>query len=309
MVAAIMLVSPRPAALDASRIEQGIARIETAAGTGSGFLVSPRRVVTASHVVGGEHRVTVMVAGEVLDGIVSAADPDVDLAAIDLPETVGSSFELRQEPPAVLDEVYAVGAPLGGDTSVTRGIVSAISDSMIQTDAAVNPGNSGGPLLDGDGRVAGVVSAKRRDAEGVGFAVPVNVLRQFLGEAPMQPPAQVPGNQPPSSASGNVGPPSPEAKRNSESGQAWWPLAVLGACLGVGGWIGATALGRRRVRRTGRDDIVVTLGRSRRVAPSQPPPDLSPPIVIGQAAAGGTSAIDPEGSWRTNRELPKERDQ
>ncbi|WP_088890336.1 HhoA/HhoB/HtrA family serine endopeptidase [Leptolyngbya ohadii] len=161
------------------RIEQG---------TGSGFIVSQDgRVITNAHVVEGASTVKVTLKdGRTLDGRVVGIDPVTDVAAIklsaaDLPTvTLGNSEDLIPGQWAI-----AIGNPLGLDNTVTAGIISATGRSssqvgipdrrvrFIQTDAAINPGNSGGPLLNDRGEVIGINTAIRANAQGLGFAIPI----------------------------------------------------------------------------------------------------------------------------------------
>jgi S1-C subfamily serine protease len=161
------------------RIEQG---------TGSGFIVSnDGHVVTNAHVVEGADTVVITLKdGRTFDGKVVGTDPVTDVAAVkieatDLPTvTLGSSKNLTPGQWAI-----AIGNPLGLDSTVTAGIISAIDRSssqvgipdrrvqFIQTDAAINPGNSGGPLLNDRGEVIGINTAIRADAQGLGFAIPI----------------------------------------------------------------------------------------------------------------------------------------
>jgi len=129
-------------------------------------------------------------------------------------------------------EVFAVGAPLGTLT-VTRGIISGHRDSgglqLIQTDAAVNPGNSGGPLVDDTGHVVGLVVSKVLSAEGIGLAVQSSDLRRFLDGATVG--AATPLGSHPRPASGLATP--------------WWSLSI--PALGIV-WLVVTRSRPLRVR-------------------------------------------------------------
>jgi S1-C subfamily serine protease len=163
-------------------------------GTGSGFIVSDDgHIVTNAHVVEGSDRVRVTLKdGREFDGQVIGTDPVTDVAAIkieatDLPTvTLGSSEDLTPGQWAI-----AIGNPLGLDNTVTAGIISATGRSssqvgvpdrrvrFIQTDAAINPGNSGGPLLNDRGEVIGINTAIRANAQGLGFAIPIETAQRI----------------------------------------------------------------------------------------------------------------------------------
>jgi len=159
---------------------------------GSGFLVDATgRIVTCLHVVRPLRKATIKLAsGDIYDSItIKAFDERRDLAIIqiagfDLPSVrLGDSNEVKQAEPVLL-----LGAASGLQGSITSGIVSAIRDlpdgfKVIQTDAAANPGNSGGPLVNARGEVIGVLGFKLRDSEGQNFAMPVNYARGLLESA------------------------------------------------------------------------------------------------------------------------------
>jgi serine protease Do len=163
-------------------------------GAGSGFIISQDGlIVTNHHVVEGATEVTVTLAGkEEYAAKVIGRDPKTDLALVritpkgSLPAVaLGDSDALR-----VGETVVAIGNPFGLNNTVTAGIVSAKGrvigagpyDDFIQTDASINPGNSGGPLFNLRGEVVGINTAIVPQGQGIGFAVPVNMLRSLLPE-------------------------------------------------------------------------------------------------------------------------------
>ncbi len=163
-------------------------------GSGSGFLIDREGfILTNHHVIESAERITVTLAdGRAFRGEVIGTDPAIDVALLkiagsrDLPEApLGNSDELR-----VGEWVCAIGNPLGYVHSVTVGVVSFIGrklfdaslDDYIQTDAAINFGNSGGPLINSRGEVIGINSAISSRASNIGFAVPINQAAGILAQ-------------------------------------------------------------------------------------------------------------------------------
>lgn len=188
----------------AERVRPAIVQImvENAAGRGSGSGVLFRddgHILTNEHVTQGSKRLTVVLAdGRRVDGEVIGKDADTDIAVVKIdggpyPTAIlGTATLLRTG-----DACIAIGSPLGlaGGPSVSVGVVSALGRSveaegqllydMIQTDAAISPGSSGGALLDRSGAVIGVTTAiavSDAGAEGVGFATPIDIARSVAGE-------------------------------------------------------------------------------------------------------------------------------
>lgn len=158
-------------------------------GQGSGFIIDPNGIIlTNAHVVSGADTVSVTLKdGRTFKGDVRGIDEPSDLAVVkidgqNLPVApLGNSSELQ-----VGDWAIALGNPLGLDNTVTLGIISSLNRSsasvgipdkrldFIQTDAAINPGNSGGALLNWQGEVIGINTAIRAEAQGIGFAIPID---------------------------------------------------------------------------------------------------------------------------------------
>ncbi len=177
------------------RVAPSVVHITAGRGTGSGFIVAPDGyVLTNAHVVDGRREVRVTLQeGSELSGALVGMDASTDIAVVrvlasSLPAvTFGDSAALR-----VGQLVIAIGNPLGFQSTVTTGVVSALGrtlrapdgreiEDVIQTDAALNPGNSGGPLVDTHARLVGVNTAMAPMAQGICFAVPAATARWVAG--------------------------------------------------------------------------------------------------------------------------------
>ena len=174
---------------------------QTQQAQGSGWVYDANGdIVTNAHVAAGAKSISVQFwNGKTYHATLVGADPSTDIAVVHVsapdsqlfPLTVGDSSKLE-----VGDGVVAIGSPFGLSETVTSGIVSALHRSIeglthftipdsIQTDAAINHGNSGGPLLDTEGHVVGMNSQIRSDSggnEGVGFAIPVNTIHSVVSQ-------------------------------------------------------------------------------------------------------------------------------
>ncbi|MEP7194505.1 MAG: trypsin-like peptidase domain-containing protein [Actinomycetota bacterium] len=169
------------------QVSDGVVRIETTAcnggGVGSGFLITPDLVATVAHVVDGAVSIVIRADGVTTTGSVVGIDKAADLALVQTRNALGGHvFALDASQPEVGTDVGAIGYPLAGPESLVKGSISGLGRTinvnesslagLIQTDAAVNPGNSGGPLLAVDGTVVGLVDAKEAGANGIGYAIP-----------------------------------------------------------------------------------------------------------------------------------------
>ena len=185
------------------KVEPSVVTISHDQGTGSGVVWSKDGVViTNAHVVGDVRDVEVaFFDGRRADGRVRATDPDTDLAVVDVERKDLEPATFQEELPAVGELAVAVGSPLGFQNTVTAGIISGVHREipgsaqqdirslvdLIQTDAAISPGNSGGALVNGRGQVVGINVAyipPEQGAVAIGFAIPgataVDVVGQLL---------------------------------------------------------------------------------------------------------------------------------
>lgn len=170
-------------------------------GLGTGMIVSDNGfILTNWHVAGDRYSkcYVTLDSGKVSNGTVVWADKDLDLAVVKISASnlkyikLGDSDNIK-----IGEKTYAIGNPIGVEfqRTVTSGIISGINrtvkiddekgssymEDLIQTDATINPGNSGGPLINSKGEVIGINTVKITEAEGIGFAVPINIVKPIIG--------------------------------------------------------------------------------------------------------------------------------
>lgn len=169
-------------------------------GLGTGFIVTEDGYIVTNQHVAGEKNSTCYVTledGRNFKGSVVWADVDMDLSVVKINTSNLSYLELGNSTNIkIAQTVYAIGNPIGYEfqRTVTSGIISGLDrtikieeddrnyymEDLIQTDATINPGNSGGPLIDSNGKVLGINSVKITSAEGIGFAIPINIIKPII---------------------------------------------------------------------------------------------------------------------------------
>lgn len=183
--------------------DKGRGRRVAVQGLASGVLISADgKVLTAAHVVQAAHRVAIeFISGDVVDAKVVASDPPADVALLQLERVPADAVVAKlgdSDQVQVADQIFVVGAPYGFSHTLTVGYISARRQpatgseelalaELFQTDAAVNEGNSGGPMFNMNGEVIGIVShilTQSGGFEGMGFAVTTNTARLLLLEQP-----------------------------------------------------------------------------------------------------------------------------
>jgi putative serine protease PepD len=205
--------SPEPVARTTSaispvyqRVKDGVVEVQTSVAaqggaTGSGFVIDEEgHIVTNQHVVDGAQSVTVRFSdGTEVQATVVGTDPSTDIAVLDVDRPSSELTPLSFAAAGSLqvgDAVIAIGSPFGLEGTLTSGVISALGrdiespngftiENVVQTDAALNHGNSGGPVLDDQGRVVGVAAQIRSESggsDGIGYAVPGDTAQRVARE-------------------------------------------------------------------------------------------------------------------------------
>ncbi len=188
LISAVPLAAQPDMSAALARVNDSVFTLKAGDSVGSGFVVTPQGdALTCKHVVGTAPEVAVTLAnGETAKATVAAVDEARDLALLKLDRTGLPAVVFS--PSALLKpgtRVAAVGAPLGLQNSATEGVVSALDREVkgqkyLQIDAALNKGNSGGPVINAEGQVVGIASATVQEASNVGFALPSEAVLEFL---------------------------------------------------------------------------------------------------------------------------------
>ena len=254
----------------------GVVRIDTVScggqGVGTGFLLSPTLVATVNHVIDQAAVISLEANGQHTTGTVIGADPATDLALVQTAQPLpGHVFSLATAPPPVGTRVAAIGFPLGQPITFTQGGISGLDRSipingttrsgLIETDTPLNPGNSGGPLIDPTGAVVGLVDAQLTQANGIAYAVPAAQASPAFATWQRTPQAT-----PPASCADAKGPSADSTPQIDATGPASGPLGALATYftgINTGDYAAAYAvLGPRLQHNSSPSDYARTLATS-----------------------------------------------
>lgn len=190
VVMAIVLAISLPVSaieFNAEEIYESVFVIYSGKSLGSGFSVGKNCIVTNAHVIDDMQDVTIKsYAGIEYKAFVLGIDPRKDIAVLGVRDVEFPYLIMAEEEFINIgDDIYAIGAPKSMAYTLTKGIISSKEREMdkstyIQIDAAINEGNSGGPLLNNKGQVLGMNTLKISDSEGIGLAIPINIISEYI---------------------------------------------------------------------------------------------------------------------------------
>lgn len=190
MVAAILFASILPAGaigFDAEETYESVFVVYSGTSLGSGFAIGENCVITNAHVIGDADNITIIsYGGAEYAAALLDVDENEDIAVLVIKDAIFPYLVMADiSTMKTGDDIYTIGAPKGMAYTLTKGTISAKEriirgKSFIQIDAAINEGNSGGPLLNDVGEVLGMNTLKMGDSEGIGFSIPTDRIENFL---------------------------------------------------------------------------------------------------------------------------------
>jgi len=169
-------------------VTSAIVRLKTESGSGTAFFISDRHILTNAHVVNDENIVNGFIGDHParceFELIASGEPLGLDLAILELlSEAEHSYLNLSNTEPSVMDDIIVVGNPANLGISFAKGMISRITEKEYQLDVSVNPGNSGGPVLNQAKEVVGVISYLVKEVQGTGFSISLEALKTFIEKA------------------------------------------------------------------------------------------------------------------------------
>ena len=192
VLAAVLFASVLPAnaiGFDAEEVYKSVFVVYSGNSLGSGFAIGENCIVTNAHVIENVHSITLTsYEGDKYTASLLGIDEDKDIAVLVIKDASFPYLKMANLSTVKIgDDIYAIGAPKGMAYTLTKGTVSAKeriveNESFIQIDAAINEGNSGGPLLNDAGEVLGMNTMKLTDSEGIGLAIPADRIASTLKE-------------------------------------------------------------------------------------------------------------------------------
>lgn len=192
ILAAVLFASVLPAnaiGFDAEEVYKSVFVVYSGNSLGSGFAIGENCIVTNAHVIENVHSITLTsYEGNKYTASLLGIDEDKDIAVLIIKDASFPYLKMANLSTVKIgDDIYAIGAPKGMAYTLTKGTVSAKeriveNESFIQIDAAINEGNSGGPLLNDAGEVLGMNTMKMTDSEGIGLAIPADRIASTLKE-------------------------------------------------------------------------------------------------------------------------------
>ena len=192
VLAAVLFASVLPAnaiGFDAEEVYKSVFVVYSGNSLGSGFAIGENCIVTNAHVIENVHSITLTsYEGDKYTASLLGIDEDKDIALLVIKDASFPYLKMANLSTVKIgDDIYAIGAPKGMAYTLTKGTVSAKeriveNESFIQIDAAINEGNSGGPLLNDAGEVLGMNTMKMTDSEGIGLAIPADRIASTLKE-------------------------------------------------------------------------------------------------------------------------------